>query len=225
MTSTRRAASGFNQLEAFVFDFDGTLAPNLDLPQMRREVIELTLKTGTPASEFDHLYIVEIIEAVFSKLRKDTPYAASRYRLRAHALITEFELKAAARTVPFPETRKTLGELRQAGKQIAVVTRNCSKAVTLVFDDIDNYCDVVLARDQVAHLKPDPRHVREALTTVGQQESQAAMVGDGRMDMSLGRELGMYCVGVLTGSSDREQLITAGADLIIAEIQELLDHI
>ncbi len=218
-------ANELKTVEAFVFDFDGTLAPNLDLPQMRREVIELTLKTGVPGSEFEHLYIVEIIEAVFAKLRKDTPYAASRYRLRAHALITEFELKAAARTVPFPETRRTLRELRQAGKQIAVVTRNCSEAVVRVFDDIDDYCDVVLARDQVAHLKPDPRHVREALTTLGQEESDAAMVGDGRMDITLGRELGMYCIGVLTGSSNAEQLIDAGADLVVTEIHELLDHI
>ena len=217
--------SGLKPLEAFVFDFDGTLAPNLDLPQMRREVIELTLKTGVPGCEFEHLYIVEIIEAAFSILRTETPYAASRYRLRAHALITEFELKAAARTVPFPETKRTLYELRQAGKQIAVVTRNCSEAVTRVFVDIDDYCDVVLARDQVAYLKPDPRHVRQALTTLGRQESVAAMVGDSRLDMTLGRELGMVCIGVLTGSGNEEQLIAAGADLVITEIHELLDHI
>ena len=159
------------------------------------------------------------------KLRKDTPYAASRYRLRAHGLITEFELKAAARTLPFPETRRTLVGLRQAGKQIAVVTRNCSEAVVRVFDDIEQYCDIVLARDQVTHLKPDPRHVRQALDALGTNASMAAMVGDGRMDMSLGRELGMYCVGVLNGSSSEEQLINAGANLVIAEIHELLNHI
>ena len=192
---------------------------------MRREVIQFTLKTGVPRSEFEDLYIIEIIEAVYSTLKKDTPYTASRYRLRAHALITEFELEAAAKTVPFPETRRTLCELRRAGKQIAVVTRNCSEAVARVFDDIDDYCDIVLARDQVAHLKPDPRHVREALTTLGQVESRAAMVGDARMDMALGRELGMYCVGVLTGSSNAEQLKRAGADLLIAQISELLDHV
>ena len=56
-------------------------------------------------------------------------------------------------------------------------------------------------------------------------ESIAAMVGDGRMDMSVGRELGMYCVGVLTGSGDEEQLTNAGADLVIGEIHELLDHV
>ena len=192
---------------------------------MRREVIELSLKTAVERREFEHLYIVEIIEAVFLKLLKGTPYAASRYRLRAHGLITEFELKAAARTLPFPETRRTLRELRQAGKQIAVVTRNCSEAVVRVFDDIEQYCDIVLARDQVTHLKPDPRHVRQALDALGTNASMAAMVGDGRMDMSLGRDLGMYCVGILNGSSSEEQLINAGANLVIAEIHELLNHI
>ena len=37
--------------------------------------------------------------------------------------------------------------------------------------------------------------------------------------------LGMYCVGVLTGSSNAEQLKRAGADLLIAQIGELLDHV
>ena len=40
--------------------------------------------------------------------------------------------------------------------------------------------------------------------------------------MTLGRELGMVCVGVLTGSSDEEQLTAAGADLVIAGIHQLL---
>ena len=49
--------------DLFVFDFDGTLAPNLDLPEMRRQVIALTRAQGVPAAHFEHLYMVEIITA------------------------------------------------------------------------------------------------------------------------------------------------------------------
>jgi len=47
------------------------------------------------------------------------------------------------------------------------------------------------------------------------------MVGDGRMDMQLGRALGLVCVGVLTGSSDADALREAGADLVIDHVAVL----
>ena len=47
---------------AIVFDFDGTLAPNLDLPEMRRRVLEYSLTFGVPEVLLEPLYIVEIID-------------------------------------------------------------------------------------------------------------------------------------------------------------------
>jgi phosphoglycolate phosphatase len=43
----------------------------------------------------------------------------------------------------------------------------------------------------------------------------AAMVGDHPMDMRIGRDTGVYAIGVLTGHSGREELERAGADLIL----------
>ena len=34
--------------DAVLFDFDGTLAPNLDLADMRRQVVDLTIAAGVP---------------------------------------------------------------------------------------------------------------------------------------------------------------------------------
>ena len=36
--------------DCLLFDFDGTLAPNLDLPDMRRRVVELTKQYSVPDS-------------------------------------------------------------------------------------------------------------------------------------------------------------------------------
>ena len=49
--------------DAVLFDFDGTLAPNLDLADMRRRVVELTVAAGVPEDIYTGLYIVEVIEA------------------------------------------------------------------------------------------------------------------------------------------------------------------
>ena len=47
---------------AVLFDFDGTLVPNLDLKDMRRQIAAMAKAAGVPDSVYDGLYIVEIIK-------------------------------------------------------------------------------------------------------------------------------------------------------------------
>jgi hypothetical protein len=71
-------------LRGVIFDFDGTLAPNLDLPEMRRRVIELTLAAGVPEAIFEDHYIIEIIEAATQWLRATDASLADTYHAGAH---------------------------------------------------------------------------------------------------------------------------------------------
>jgi len=223
--STAGTGSAIADAECFLFDFDGTLAPNLDLPDMRRRVVALTRERGVPDEIFERLYIVEIIETSARWLADRNPEIGESYRRAGHLLITQFEVEAARATHPFPEIRQTLGKLRAKRKRIGIVTRSCTSAVRTVFGDIDDYCDSVLARDNVAHLKPDARHLTQALQALGQPAGPAVMVGDGALDMQVGRELDMFCVGVLTGSGTTEQLREAGAQLILPRASDLLRYL
>ncbi len=200
---------------AILFDFDGTLAPNLDLPDMRRQVIALTRTYQVPDQVFADNYIVEIIDAAALWLGGTQPDTAKRYAREAHGLITDFEMSAARETAPFPGMAQKLTSLRASGWRLGVVTRNCRAAVLAVFPDILKFVDVVKARDDVEHLKPDPRHLESCLTALACPAEKAVMVGDGHLDMRSGRELNMYCVGVLSGSGDAEGLTAAGAHTVI----------
>jgi len=208
-------------IRGVIFDFDGTLAPNLDLPLMRQRVIELTIAEGVPEPVFADRFIIEIIEAAASWLESENGAVAADYHQRAHSLITRFELDAAAEVEPFPEVRALLASLRSRRLRTAVVTRNCEAAVRNTFPDIDQHLDVLLARDNVEYYKPDPRHLQQALTLLGTAPHESMMIGDGRMDMQLGRDLGLVCVGVLTGSSSAEALESAGADMVLEHIRDL----
>lgn len=200
---------------AILFDFDGTLAPNLDLPDLRRRVSDLTLERGVPEAAFAGRYIVEIIDAGTAWLGQRDGALAARYHADGHHLISQFEVQAARGTRPFADVRPALALLRQRDKALGVVTRNCRAAVAAVFPDIGDYCHSVLTRDDVAHLKPDVRHLLQALEELQQPAEHAVMVGDGQLDMHIGRALGLYCVGVLTGSSDEQALRAAGADVVL----------
>ncbi len=209
------------QQRAFIFDFDGTLAPNLDLPGMRRGVIAMTRAAGVPDAVFEGEYIIEIIDAGRRWLAESGRDDADAYFTAAHDYITRFELEAASSLDPFPQVRRLLGAIRGRGSKSAVVTRNCEKAVRNTFPDIDEHLDAVLARDNVTHPKPDPRHLEAALERLDVRAAEAVMIGDGALDMALGESLGLLCVGVLTGSNDRAALESAGAHLVLEHVGEL----
>lgn len=206
-----------------LFDFDGTLAPNLDLPDLRRRVVAFTLDHEVPEPVFAGRYIVEILDAAAAWLAERDRAASADFHRRGHRLIRDFEVDAARDTDPFDDAVALLERLRHAGKRVAVVTRNCRAAVLTVFPDVERHCDGVLTRDDVEHLKPDVRHLERALEGIGVPAARTVMVGDGQMDMEIGRTLGMYCVGVLTGSSDRLRLTEAGADVVLPRAGALLE--
>lgn len=211
-----RPAMTKDSLQAVLFDFDGTLAPNLDLPDMRRRVLCLTRDAGVPDHVVHDRYIVEVITAAHGWLSDQRMATAAAYYEQAHQLIFDIELQAAMNTQPFPEIPDYLRTLRRANLATAVVTRNCRTAVLKTFPRLLDFVDALFARDDVVQLKPNPTHLRQAIAHLNAEPARTAMVGDGKLDMSVGRALGMYCVGVLTGSSDRAILTEAGADIVIA---------
>ena len=143
-------------IKAILFDFDGTLAPNLDLPDMRRQVLQFTDSTGVPEEIYADRYIVEVIDAAKEWLQHThSDIIATNYFHEAHQIITDIEMTAAAQTRPFPEIPSYLRTLKASGIATAVVTRNCRAAVLQTFPDILQCVDEVFARDDVTQLKPD----------------------------------------------------------------------
>ena len=211
--------------EGVLLDFDGTLAPNLDLPDMRRQVITKTQAAGVPSSIYAEHYIVEMIAVATEWLDQHTPAMAQNYYTEAHALITDFELTAAAETQPFDGIHDTLAALRHQGLRLGVVTRNCRAAVLEVFPDLLTYIDSLSARDDTPHLKPDPRHLRATLDRLGVLPKHAVMVGDGQLDMQAGRALNMHCIGVLSGSGSPADLHAAGAHEVLNHCNALPDNL
>lgn len=209
---------------ALLFDFDGTLAPNLDLAGMKAQVLALTRHWKVPDAEFAGAYIVEITELATAWLtRREGAASAERYARDAAKLIRDFELDAAADTGPFPAAPPLLAHWRKLGRASAVVTRNCRAAVLATYPGLDLHTDALLARDDVPHLKPDPRHLSLAIRQLEVEAAPSIMIGDGAMDMQIGRALGMYCLGVESGSNTAQALQGAGAHWVADHIGALLE--
>lgn len=210
------------QFQAILFDFDGTLAPNLDLADMRRQIAAMAAATQTPAEIYADLYIVEIITATSAWMREQNRHKqADEFEAASHQRIIDIEVAAAQTTNLFPQARSKLTTLRQQNIKLGIVTRNCRAAVLQMFPDLDDYIDALHARDDTVHLKPDVRHLQANLQVLNCSAQHSAMVGDGALDMQAGKDLNMYCIGVLSGSNDAQALLNAGANEVLQDYREI----
>ena len=212
--------------EAILFDYDGTLAVlNLDFAAMRRQLLAFTLAQGIAHQELHGFDILEMLDWATAWLRQRHPEQAVRYAREAEQLIQNIEVEAARSSGLLPGVPELLAALRQEQIGVGIVTRNCDAAVRMTFPHIDVYCQAFVPRDRVTQVKPHPAHLQAALDCLGTTPERAIMVGDGAMDIQAGKALGMFSIGVLSGSSPRAKLLAQGADMVLASVTDLLQYV
>ncbi|MEA1935449.1 MAG: HAD family hydrolase [Thermodesulfobacteriota bacterium] len=215
-----------NHIEAVVFDFDGTLAKlNIDFSLMRKTVLDLTAAYNVPMDGLSKLFVLEMIEAGGELISIHNPGSEGGYIKTANKLISNIEIEAAKKGELLDGIKRMLGDLETRNIKAGVVTRNCQEAVREIFPDIDSFCKAVITREFAGNVKPHPEHLRITLEKLGTAPEHSVMVGDHPMDISIGKKMGTYTVGVLTGYSGTDALCEAGADLIIESAAEITDYL
>jgi len=213
-------------VEAVLFDFDGTLAECfIDFGQMRRAVLDLLPQFGCAVDDSGK-YILEVIEEAAAQIAQRDGERVAAFREAADQALLDIELDSARRGHWLPGVPDCLRALRQAGLKIGIITRNCRAAVDLVLGRERVPYDVLLTRDDVDLVKPDPAHPQAALAHLQVAPERALLVGDHVSDMHCAQAAGLRAVGVLTGSSTTEELRAAGAEVVLnsaAELWEVLE--
>ena len=211
-------------MHAVIFDFDGTLAKlNINFPLMRQGVRELILDYAVTMNGLNDLYILEMIKAAQKLICEMQPGKEGVFLERAIQLITKIEVEAAKDGSLIDGTRDMLAALKKRAIKAGVVTRNCREAVSTVFPDIFDYCDTVITREMTDNVKPHPEHLLVALQSLDVAPESSSMVGDHPMDIRIGKQAGALTIGVLTGYSTSDELMSAGADIIIDKAADIID--
>jgi len=210
-------------LDAAVFDFDGTLAELvLDFSAMKERVAlaaaayldDVPPPNGLPALEYaGHLA---------GRIRPVSETGARRFLDDVAGRIRDQEIEAARSARLFPATRAALSALARAGIKVGIITRNCRAAVAIVFPDAGDFADVVLARDDARHVKPDPRHLLDALAVLGADPARSLMVGDHPMDVATGKAAGALTAGVASGRVGLDELARHDPDYLAVDVASLV---
>lgn len=205
-------------ITAAVLDVDGTIVTcPYDFDAMRAAVGQIAARYRVNTGDLGFKAVLEQIAAVTELLGP----RGGEFRALAEDAIAEIEVTAASAATLLPGARDALDALRARGVAVALITRNCRAAARTVLHGLDCY-DLLLTRDDVPRVKPDPDHVLRSLALLDRLPGQAALVGDHPFDMQAGRAAGVrVCIGVRSGNSPDDSLLSAGADLILDSLADL----
>jgi len=208
------------RVRAVVFDFDGTLAEtNIDFALMRQRVLEVAERWGLSERLNPRRYILEIVDDAAALLAPDD---AARFRAETAEAMVQVELLSTSTASPYPGVPEALAHLRACGRRVGIITRNCRVGVASVIDRHPLDHEVLLTRDDVVRVKPDPEHLHLALETLGVPAAETLMVGDHVTDIETGQAAGAFTAGVLTANTTRAQFEEIGADLVLDSVADLV---
>jgi phosphoglycolate phosphatase len=222
--SPRVPESPCHNIQAVLFDLDGTLVHlNIDFRKMRMDVEAILPRYGLSMDGKASRYTLELIAECAQALTEQSGGGelATAFQRDAEAAIVAVEMGAAETAEVHPGVSEFLERLRQRGIKVGIVTRNCRAAVERILNRSTLVYDVLLTRDDVEAVKPDPGHLLAALRLLQVEPRQALMVGDHPMDVRAGRAVGAKTVAVLTGYSPAERFAPEKPDLILKQVGEL----
>jgi phosphoglycolate phosphatase len=220
---------------AVLFDLDGTLLDTLhDVGNAANRALRRGGFPEHPLAEYRFL-LGGGVRRLFAAALPDSARTDDNIRNCIAAFHEEYHAAWNVLTRPYIGIPELINELRRRGIQLAVLsnkphefTRQCIQAhfpdtagMPLSPIGIGPF-SVVFGERAGVPPKPNPAGAIEIAPLLGVPAERILYLGDTSIDMQTARGAGMRPVGVLWGFRDREELLGAGAERVIAEPLELL---
>lgn len=207
------------EVDLFLFDLDGTLS---DSKKDLVTAINHTL-VSFGFSELPEDDIVALIGKGVSKLLSNfTGDGAAKYET-FRVYLEHLDKHLLDTTRPFPGVVETLSTITQ--KKAVVTNKLKSMAERVIIGlGIADEIDLIVGADTAKSMKPNPDPIIFALRQFKADPSRTVMVGDTTDDIQAAKAAGVIPCGVTYGFGTRQDLIDAGAEIIIEDIKELPAH-
>ena len=208
-----------------LFDLEGTLVQTIEddeeaIRQFRTETREKLVELGIPSRELEgsttsapmRNRAIEYVRQHFSERQ------AKRFYLEMDRFQKSYELSWAEDSRIFPDTLPALRELKRLGYRMGVVTNTSREAATreLSMHGIEAFFEVVITREDMKMLKPDPEGLLLALRKLNAEDF--LFVGDLAHDSRAAKRAGAISIMVKRKPSDKPE---TQADHIVKSLREI----
>jgi phosphoglycolate phosphatase len=213
-------------VKAVLFDLDGTLAdtaPDLGYALNRvraaRGMTPLPLSVTRPVTS---LGVRGLLKAGFDMEPDHADYAALKDELLA--IYTD---NLCRETTLFPDMAELLAALEQRGMRWGIVTNKPERFTLPLIAalGLSQRAACIISGDTTPHIKPHPAPMLEAAKRIGSAPTACIYVGDDQRDVEAGRAVGMKTVIAKFGYLNGNNPESWGADLMIEQPLDLLQHL
>lgn len=188
-------------LKLLIFDFDGTLHG-------------LKVDWGNARTALKIQDTSESLGAAIERLKNEDNKKLDK--------LTEIEEHALRNDKLDTLTLETLRKLQRMYK-IAIFSRNSSKAISAFMQRNNFNPDLVVGREDVGRLKPDPEGVSIILKKLGFTSSETLLVGDTWHDLLVAKSAGVKCL-IVGDNYYHESEVPACHIRNIGEVEKILNQ-
>ena len=193
------------QIEAIVFDMDGTLSDSIDVYfnifnqsaatiglKLDREEVMLCLA--------NHIHI-------WKELLPDDLPMREQIVKKMNIATREIYNTTTPKVSLFANVEQIFKKLRDNDIKMGIVTGSLKTSLIPIYENkFEHYFEVMLSREDVILRKPDPAPIIACLKSMNVEPEKSVVVGDTPIDIIAGRKSGTFTVGVLNGVASRDML-------------------
>jgi len=197
---------------------------------MARRAEAILVDEGVPEEELDEPRKVwQIIRGGLEALGEPglPSERVKRTMQRINEALNSVELLSLDSVEAVPGAQEALKLIKARGIRIGIATRAGRPYAerSLEAADLSGYVDALLARDEVEHPKPDPRHLLQLVGSLGVSQESTLYVGDTTTDLTTARAAGIEFVAFAGDGDWVARLREAGCDSFISDIREIVEVI
>jgi pyrophosphatase PpaX len=222
--------SSVSPFKAVLFDLDGTLIEfKFKVRESREAMIRFLQSEGFDVSGMTtETKTQSIFDLAESQLQSQAGlvgkgHTVGKIRGDLSSILDDFELRAFGEAKAHPGSLKVLRSISERGIKTAVVTNSGRKPVDALLGGFGflPYLTLIITRDEVKKLKPQPDGLLTALEKLGVNAEDALYVGDSVIDIDAAKSAHVISVAVATGLYEAEKLADRGPNYLIRNIDEL----
>ncbi len=205
-----------------LFDLDGTLTDPKEgitrCVQYGMEALGYHEPDREKLTPFIGPPLFDMYRELYGFTEEQADFAVEKYRER-------FREKGMYENKIYPGIAKMLGALQASGKRLGVATLKPEVFAVPILKHfgIDKYFEFIVGVELSGKQTQKEDVIREALRRFGAEDRKESvvMVGDRKNDVIGARKAGVGCVGILYGYGSEEELSEAGAETLVATVEEL----
>jgi HAD superfamily hydrolase (TIGR01549 family) len=216
-------------MTAVLFDLEGTLVQTIEddeqaIREFRASTRRKLTELGVPPSELKGLVGATLMRNKALDYVKEhfSANKTRRFQAEIDRFMKEYEMRWAEESTIFPDTVPALHELKNLGYRMGIVTNTSREAARreLSKHGLEGFFDVVVTREDVERLKPDPEGVKLALKKLCAE--RLFFIGDLIHDKQAAEKAGGTPIVIIRNRSKKPEFDTGYAVKSLLEIPELL---